>query len=779
MSKEFELKLDQAVWDRNQNGLVKDVLEQEFNLTKWQILGLRLFGKIFVNNESAGLFDHAAVGDSVKVVLSDDWSLEPEVKTEPEILYEEDDFVIVNKPSGIPTNANKGYQGVSVESILKEFYEKNNKKVNLRALDSLGSTTSGVEIFAKNESAFEKLSELLNEGKLRKSYLGIVHGLFDEKTGVINKPIKKVEGQIERVIAEDGEPAVTNYEVLEERTVNGEPYSVLSIKPETRRSHQIRTHLKSIGHSLLGDELYGGKKTLIDRPALHGLFTKFVSPFTNKEVFAKAKLPWEFEDVLSNGVDVKRFTDWLSDDDTVITKGLLSGGALAGAAALLKGKDLPKVDADKDIDAALREIEEVAEVDLDDVNLKAKKPIDEKVVAGATMAGAAATALQGQLGKVHDGAVDGALRVQDKLGDVHDKAVEGALNVQDKLGDVQEKVVEGALNVQDKLGDVQDKVVDGALHVQDKLGDVQDKVIDGALNVQDKLGDVHDNMVEGAHRVQDQIGTAVDRQKKSNWWKWLLPLLLLLGLLWWLLGLRGCGNTAGTAGTATTPKRTAEEVYNSMKFEFDPSAKVEYGKSWDLKSITRSSEGGDVSILTDIDPTKVGEQELVVRMTTKDDDGNDVTRDFTQKVQIADTQAPEIKFNAPELKLALGDAFDPQTNVTVSDPVDGVLKFSDNGGNGSYVVRSNVDTSKPGTYEVEVVATDANGNESTNKFNVVVGEGDGATAAGTDAANAGTAGGTDAANAGTTGSGTTGGTDANAGGSADGASLPNTLTSGN
>ncbi|MBP3891611.1 MAG: RluA family pseudouridine synthase [Solobacterium sp.] len=768
MSKLLEFKVDQNAWDKYQNGLVKDILEDELKLSKWQILGLRLFGKILVNDEKAGIFDHAAVGDTVKVELSDDWTAEPAVKLDPEILYEEDDFVIVNKPSGIPTNANKGYQGISVESILKGFYDKLGKEVSLRALDSLGSTTSGLEIFAKNAPAFEKLSELLNEGKLKKNYLGIVQGLLADKIGVIDKPIKKVDGQIERIVAEDGEPAITNYEVLEERTINGEPYSVLSVNPDTRRSHQIRTHLKAIGHPLLGDELYGGKKTFIDRPALHGLYTKFISPFTNKEVEAKAPLPWDFEDLLSNGVDVKTYKSWLTDNDTVLTKGLLGGGALAAGAGLLKGLDFDKpkeVVNEKvaDIDASLKEIQEAADVKLDDVDLNIKKPIDEKLAAGAAAVGLAGAALK------------------DKVGDVKADLGDVALNLKDKVGDVKADLGEVALNVKGTVDDVKADLGAAA-------GTVKDKVDDAIDGVKAKLDDVN---VEApkvdleAPKVEVERGVTKETGKKGGFWKWLIPLLLLC--LLGLLGLRGCGNNGATANNAAAPaKRTQEEIYESLKAEFDPNANIEYGKSWDLNSILKGHEG-DVSIIKDIDPTKVGPQELTIRLTTKDDDGNDVTRDYTQTVNIADTKLPEIKFNAPEVKIGVGETFDPSTNLSVSDPVDGVLKLGDSLTNGGYVVRSNVDTAVPGTYDVEVSAKDANGNESNGSFKVVVGDGgadasatagsgsgDGSSTAGSGSgtstdANAATSG------SGTTGSGTTGGSDSNS----DGTSLPNTLTSGN
>lgn len=781
MSKELELKLEQAVWDRTNSGRVKDLLEDEFHLTKWQMLGLRLFGKIFVNGEKAGLFDHVSVGDTLKVELSDEWSEEPVINKEPEILYEEDDFVIVNKPSGIPTNANKGYQGISVESLLSDYYAKKDENVALRALDSLGSTTSGVEIFAKNANAFEKLSELLKDGLLKKNYLGIVHGFFDEKEGVIDKPIKKVEGQLERVIADDGDPAVTNYEVLEERTLDGEPYSVLAINPDTRRSHQIRTHLKSIGHSLLGDELYGGKTTFIDRPALHGLFMKFISPFTNKEVSAKARLPWEFEDLLSNGTDVKTFKSWLTDDDTVLTKGLLTGGALAGAASLL-GKGLnvdapevdvnlkgpkvdlpevevnvPKVELDApeiDVDASLRELKEVADVEVDDVNLNVKKPIDEKLVAGAAAVGATGAALSGKVGDVIEG-------VKDQIGDIELPDVE--------LPKVELPKVE-LPDVDLKAPKIDLPDVDLKAPKVD-LPEVDVKAPE--VDVKAPKVDLEAPKVNlDAPKVERVVG---DSGKKSNWWKWLLP-LLLLGLLA-LLGLRGCGNGAGS--TATTDggngaKRSRDEIYESLNIDFDPSANVEYGKSWDLSSITRGHEG-EVSVIQDIDPTKVGTQELIVRLTAKDDDGADVTRDFTQKVTIADTKAPEIKFGAPEIKLGVGDTFDPASNITVSDPVDGALKLGEAPTNGGFVVKSNVDTSKPGTYDVEVTAQDANGNESKDTFKVVVGDGAGA-ADSAGGSGSGTAGGSDAS---TSGSGDSAASGSSTDAQGNGTSLPNTLTSGN
>ena len=128
----------------------------------------------------------------------------------------------------------------------------------------------------------------MQEGILKKEYLCLVSGTINQKSGTINLPIARKEGSImERCIDEKGKQAITHYKVIKEF----KNYSLVECRLETGRTHQIRLHMASIGHPLLGDTLYGTSSSLISRQALHSYKIKFIHPITKKEIELIAKLP--------------------------------------------------------------------------------------------------------------------------------------------------------------------------------------------------------------------------------------------------------------------------------------------------------------------------------------------------------------------------------------------------------------------------------------------------------------------------------------------------------
>ena len=128
----------------------------------------------------------------------------------------------------------------------------------------------------------------MQEGILKKEYLCLVSGTINPKSGTINLPIARKEGSImERCIDEKGKQAITHYKVIKEF----KNYSLVECRLETGRTHQIRLHMASIGHPLLGDTLYGTSSSLISRQALHSYKIKFIHPITKKEIELIAKLP--------------------------------------------------------------------------------------------------------------------------------------------------------------------------------------------------------------------------------------------------------------------------------------------------------------------------------------------------------------------------------------------------------------------------------------------------------------------------------------------------------
>lgn len=182
-----------------------------------------------------------------------------------EIIYEDDNLTVVNKPSNMPTHESLNNRGNSLANALMFRYR--NKPYVFRATNRLDKDTSGVVITANNRFYASLLSNKIKNGKVQKAYIAVVEGALTGE-GTINAPIDRIgESIIKRIVRDDGEEAITNYKVL----AASKQASVVLVTPITGRTHQIRVHMAYIGHPIIGDMLYGDKSELIERQALHCL----------------------------------------------------------------------------------------------------------------------------------------------------------------------------------------------------------------------------------------------------------------------------------------------------------------------------------------------------------------------------------------------------------------------------------------------------------------------------------------------------------------------------
>ncbi len=238
-----------------------------------------------------------------------------------DIIYENDDFVAINKPAGMlvhrPENGPKSAQATGVlTDWIKEHYPEA-KEVGdepiLRPgiVHRLDKDTSGILLIAKNQRFFEYLKGLFQKHEVKKTYLALVHGRMAGK-GKIDKPIGLISGSVKRSVKAKNmkmvKEAVTEYQVLKtfkrpdpEKEGEFKYYSLLRIFPHTGRTHQIRVHLDSIGHSIAGDELYGRQKENLglERQFLHAESAEF-NLEDGSRINMEAELPGELQEVLEN-----------------------------------------------------------------------------------------------------------------------------------------------------------------------------------------------------------------------------------------------------------------------------------------------------------------------------------------------------------------------------------------------------------------------------------------------------------------------------------------------
>lgn len=269
---------------------INEILSLEFKISTRLKNKLIKKNMLFLNNTTCDTRAPVKIGD--KLII--DFNYEEENSNivpngmDLDIIYEDDWLLIVNKPSGIAIHPSILHFNNSLSNGIRFYFDKIGLKKKIRPVNRLDKDTSGLVIFAKCEYIQECLSLQMQEGILKKEYLCLVSGTINQKSGTINLPIARKEGSImERCIDEKGKQAITHYKVIKEF----KNYSLVECRLETGRTHQIRLHMASIGHPLLGDTLYGTSSSLISRQALHSYKIKFIHPITKKEIELIAKLP--------------------------------------------------------------------------------------------------------------------------------------------------------------------------------------------------------------------------------------------------------------------------------------------------------------------------------------------------------------------------------------------------------------------------------------------------------------------------------------------------------
>lgn len=216
-----------------------------------------------------------------------------------EIVYEDDDVLVVNKPQGMVVHPSAGHQhGTLVNALLYHIKDLSSINGIIRPgiVHRIDKDTSGLLMVAKNDKAHVALAEQLKDKTSLRKYIALVHGEIAHDKGEINAPIgrSKNDRKMQAVI-EGGKPAVTHFEVME----RFEGYTLVQLQLETGRTHQIRVHMKYIGYPVAGDPLYGPRKTLKGKGQfLHAEILGFKHPTTGQMMVFEAPLPDLFEKTL-------------------------------------------------------------------------------------------------------------------------------------------------------------------------------------------------------------------------------------------------------------------------------------------------------------------------------------------------------------------------------------------------------------------------------------------------------------------------------------------------
>ena len=210
-----------------------------------------------------------------------------------DIVYEDEDLIILNKATGMPVHPSQGHHENTLANALAYRFASRGEHFVFRAVNRLDRDTTGLLLIAKHKISGAFLSAMTAKKEIRREYLAIVAGK-PEESGTIDLPIARKDGStIERCIDMDhGEHAVTHYRCLDYRDDLG--CSLVRLRLETGRTHQIRVHMKAIGHPLLGDFLYNPDYRFIGRQALHSYTVAFRHPITGEAMEFSAPMPEDF-----------------------------------------------------------------------------------------------------------------------------------------------------------------------------------------------------------------------------------------------------------------------------------------------------------------------------------------------------------------------------------------------------------------------------------------------------------------------------------------------------
>lgn len=246
---------------------------------------------VLVNGEHYYMRDTLKTGDLLTICIRETACSEkiPAVHIPLDIVYEDEDLIIINKPAGMPLHPSMNNYTNSMANALAWYYQEQGKPFIFRCANRLDRDTSGLTIVAKHMVSGNILSCMVRDRKISREYLAIARGHVTPPTGTISAPLSRKEGTIiERTVDfKHGEHAITHYRVVAEK--NG--HSLVSLHLETGRTHQIRIHIKYLGFPLIGDYLYNPDMEHIQRQALHSHKLTFSHPITGKAMKFTVSLP--------------------------------------------------------------------------------------------------------------------------------------------------------------------------------------------------------------------------------------------------------------------------------------------------------------------------------------------------------------------------------------------------------------------------------------------------------------------------------------------------------
>ena len=272
---------------------IKEVLRKSLSMSSRLITKIK-YNHLYLNGSHCSVNSTVQPGDIVCVDFNyneDNSNIVSNPKIKLDILYEDELYIIINKPSNMPVHPSMEHYTDSLSNGVKTYFDSIHLHKKIRPVNRLDKDTSGIVVFAKNEYAQENFKPICKE------YIAIINGIFSGN-GIIDLPIGRKNGSIiERCIDyENGDSAITEYEVI--KNISEYNLSIVKCTLMTGRTHQIRVHLANKLSPILGDTLYGSTSNLINRQALHSYHLRLIHPINKKVIDIYAPIPEDISNII-------------------------------------------------------------------------------------------------------------------------------------------------------------------------------------------------------------------------------------------------------------------------------------------------------------------------------------------------------------------------------------------------------------------------------------------------------------------------------------------------
>lgn len=272
-----------------------DVLYRRFDLSVRQLRRAKHSKLVRVNGCKISLNACLASGDVVELILEDEENIFDPEPIRFGVLYEDEYVLAADKPPFLVVHPTKSHQSNTLGNAVAYRMVQCGDSYKIRFINRLDRDTSGIVLIAKNALAQQRITEQMQTKAVSKRYLALVEGVTEE-SGTIDLPIGRAsEDDVMREVRPDGKRAVTKYE---RRRVIGN-YSLVEIDLVTGRTHQIRVHMRAIGHPIVGDPLYGNPSAFIGRQALHCCEMSFLNPFGQGRVSVQSPVPEDMKQAMA------------------------------------------------------------------------------------------------------------------------------------------------------------------------------------------------------------------------------------------------------------------------------------------------------------------------------------------------------------------------------------------------------------------------------------------------------------------------------------------------